>query len=174
MFRNLGVHKFDFFGARINPPKGSKQEGINLMKKHLGATPRQRATCGSTLSGPLRAWVYSTRRPRAQGRRHCGPGRAQVEGLTASRLEADAALIMSGPLSPRGCAHRVRSGSGSGRDYVESHSHRTLGVWSYGCDPGITSRPCRLEQPGKLDVVDPHHRAGPVSSSPISAELQLL
>ena len=27
LFRNLGVRKFDFFGARINPQKGSKQEG---------------------------------------------------------------------------------------------------------------------------------------------------
>jgi lipid II:glycine glycyltransferase (peptidoglycan interpeptide bridge formation enzyme) len=37
-FRNIGVRKYDFFGARIDPPKNSKQEGINLMKKHLGGT----------------------------------------------------------------------------------------------------------------------------------------
>jgi len=40
-FRKAGVEKFDCFGARINPQKGSKQEGINLMKKHLGATLSQ-------------------------------------------------------------------------------------------------------------------------------------
>jgi hypothetical protein len=50
LFRNLGVRKFDFFGARINPPKGSKQEGINLMKKNLGAT---------LLDGYM--WKYSLR-----------------------------------------------------------------------------------------------------------------
>jgi hypothetical protein len=58
LFRSLGVRKFDFFGARINPPKGSKQEGINLMKKHLGATLSE----GYMWKYPLRPWraqVYS-------------------------------------------------------------------------------------------------------------------
>ena len=59
LFRKLGVHKFDFFGARINPPKGSKQEGINLMKKHLGATLAQGYMWKYSLR-PWRAWVYST------------------------------------------------------------------------------------------------------------------
>jgi hypothetical protein len=58
LFRKLGVHKFDFFGARINPPKGSKQEGINLMKKHLGATLAQGYMWKYSLR-PWRAWVYS-------------------------------------------------------------------------------------------------------------------
>jgi hypothetical protein len=57
-FRNLGVRKFDFFGARINPPRGSKQEGINLMKKHLGATLSEGYMWKYSLR-PWRAWIYS-------------------------------------------------------------------------------------------------------------------
>ena len=59
LFRNLGVRKFDFFGARINPQKGSKQEGINLMKKHLGATLSEGYLWKYSLR-PWRACVYST------------------------------------------------------------------------------------------------------------------
>jgi len=58
LFRSLGVRKFDFFGARINPPKGSKQEGINRMKKHLGATLAEGYVWKYSLR-PWRAWVYS-------------------------------------------------------------------------------------------------------------------
>jgi hypothetical protein len=58
LFRTLGVHKYDFFGARINPPKGSKQEGINKMKKHLGASLSQGYVWKYSLR-PSRAWVYS-------------------------------------------------------------------------------------------------------------------
>jgi FemAB family len=59
LFRNLGVRKFDFFGARINPQKGSKQEGINLMKKNLGATLSEGYVWKYSLR-PWRSWVYST------------------------------------------------------------------------------------------------------------------
>jgi len=58
LFRNLGVRKFDFFGARINPQKGSKQEGINLMKKHLGATLSEGYVWKYSLR-PWRASLYS-------------------------------------------------------------------------------------------------------------------
>lgn len=58
-FRNLGVEKFDFFGARIDPPKGSKQEGINLMKKNLGASLCKGYVWKYSLR-PWRAWVYSS------------------------------------------------------------------------------------------------------------------
>jgi hypothetical protein len=58
LFRSLGVHKYDLFGARINPPKGSKQEGINQMKKHLGATLARGFTWKYSLR-PWRASVYS-------------------------------------------------------------------------------------------------------------------
>jgi lipid II:glycine glycyltransferase (peptidoglycan interpeptide bridge formation enzyme) len=37
MFKELGVHRYDFVGARINPEKGSKQETINSLKKRFGA-----------------------------------------------------------------------------------------------------------------------------------------
>jgi lipid II:glycine glycyltransferase (peptidoglycan interpeptide bridge formation enzyme) len=58
LFRNLGVQKFDFFGARINPKKGSKQESINLMKKHFGATLLEGYMWKYVLR-PWRAWMYS-------------------------------------------------------------------------------------------------------------------
>lgn len=58
LFRSLGVHKFDFYGARINPPKGSKQEGINLMKKNLGGTLAQGYVWKYSLR-PWRASLYS-------------------------------------------------------------------------------------------------------------------
>jgi hypothetical protein len=58
LFRNLGVCQYDFFGARINPPKGSKQENINQMKKHLGASLVQGFTWKYSLR-PWRASVYS-------------------------------------------------------------------------------------------------------------------
>lgn len=37
MFKSLGVCKYDFVGARINPDKGSKQEALSSLKKHFGA-----------------------------------------------------------------------------------------------------------------------------------------
>jgi len=35
-FRNLGVHYYDFVGTRINPEKGSKQEGLMMFKERFG------------------------------------------------------------------------------------------------------------------------------------------
>lgn len=35
--RNLGAKRYDFVGARINPEKGSKQEGIGTFKERFGA-----------------------------------------------------------------------------------------------------------------------------------------
>ncbi len=58
LFRNLGVCRLDFFGARINPEKGSKQAGINLMKKHLGASLLEGYMWKYSLQ-PWSAWVYS-------------------------------------------------------------------------------------------------------------------
>jgi hypothetical protein len=37
LFRKLGVHRYDFVGARIDPEKGSKEWAINSLKKHMGA-----------------------------------------------------------------------------------------------------------------------------------------
>lgn len=41
LFRESGVHKYDFVGARIDPQKGSKQEALDLFKRHFGGTLRQ-------------------------------------------------------------------------------------------------------------------------------------
>lgn len=54
LFKNLGVGRYDFVGARIDPEKGSKAEGINLLKKHLG---------GQLIQGYI--WKYSLRPVRA-------------------------------------------------------------------------------------------------------------
>jgi hypothetical protein len=40
-FKQLGVQRYDFVGARINPEKGSKQDGINSIKKRFGAKLKQ-------------------------------------------------------------------------------------------------------------------------------------
>jgi hypothetical protein len=40
-FKNLGIKRYDFVGARINPEKGSKQEGLNRLKKRYGAKLKQ-------------------------------------------------------------------------------------------------------------------------------------
>jgi len=56
--RELGVRRFDFFGARVNPAKGSKQEAINQMKKRFGATLVEGYMWKYTLR-PWRARVYS-------------------------------------------------------------------------------------------------------------------
>ena len=37
-FKKLGLEEYDFVGARINPQKGSKLEGIQLFKERFGAT----------------------------------------------------------------------------------------------------------------------------------------
>ena len=36
LFQKIGVKKYDFYGARINPEKGSKQAAINSFKSRLG------------------------------------------------------------------------------------------------------------------------------------------
>jgi hypothetical protein len=40
-FRNVGVKRYDFVGARIDPEKGSKQDALSSFKKHLGGRLRQ-------------------------------------------------------------------------------------------------------------------------------------
>lgn len=40
-FKRLGIQRYDFMGARINPVPGSKQEALNLFKKRFGATLKQ-------------------------------------------------------------------------------------------------------------------------------------
>jgi hypothetical protein len=40
-FRRLGVRRYDFMGARVDPAPGSKQDEINLFKKRFGAELKQ-------------------------------------------------------------------------------------------------------------------------------------
>ena len=40
-FRGLGVKRYDFVGVRINPEKGSKQEGLMMFKERFGGTLEQ-------------------------------------------------------------------------------------------------------------------------------------
>ncbi|MHC1725270.1 MAG: lipid II:glycine glycyltransferase FemX [Syntrophobacteraceae bacterium] len=40
-FKELGVQRYDFVGARISPEKGSKQDGINSLKRRFGAELKQ-------------------------------------------------------------------------------------------------------------------------------------
>ena len=58
LFKNLGVERFDFVGARVNPEKGSKQEAINLFKQRLGAKLTQGYMWKYSLR-PWRALAYS-------------------------------------------------------------------------------------------------------------------
>jgi hypothetical protein len=40
-FRAAGVARYDFVGVRINPEKGSKQEGLKMFKERFGGTLRE-------------------------------------------------------------------------------------------------------------------------------------
>lgn len=53
-FQKLGVRRFDFVGARINPEPGSKQEALNSFKRRFGATLKQ----GYIWKYPLRPLKY--------------------------------------------------------------------------------------------------------------------
>lgn len=57
-FRELGVQRFDFVGARVDPKKGSKQEGIMLFKQHLGGRPVNGFIWKYHIN-PLKSMVYS-------------------------------------------------------------------------------------------------------------------
>jgi len=41
MFQRLGVRRYDFVGARINPDRGSKQESLSSLKRRFGTTLKQ-------------------------------------------------------------------------------------------------------------------------------------
>ena len=58
LFKSLGVQRFDFVGARIDPEKGSKNEAINLFKQRLGAKLTQGYIWKCPLR-PLRSLAYS-------------------------------------------------------------------------------------------------------------------
>ena len=53
-FKQQGVRCFDFVGARIRPEQASKHDGINALKRRLGATLKQ----GYIWKYSLRPWKY--------------------------------------------------------------------------------------------------------------------
>jgi hypothetical protein len=57
-FRQMGIPRFDFVGARINPAKGSKEEAINLFKQRFGAKLIQGYIWKYPLR-PLKSLAYS-------------------------------------------------------------------------------------------------------------------
>ena len=57
-FKSLGVKKYDFVGARINPEKGSKEDSINALKRHFGAKLTQGYMWKFPIR-PLRSLVYT-------------------------------------------------------------------------------------------------------------------
>jgi len=60
-FKSLGVQRYDFVGARINPEKGSKQESINLFKKRFGAELRKGYIWKYPLSHKYRLYCLAAR-----------------------------------------------------------------------------------------------------------------
>jgi hypothetical protein len=57
-FQKCGIRRFDFHGARIAPAKGTKQESMNLLKQHFGATLKQGYMWKCSLS-PVKSLAYS-------------------------------------------------------------------------------------------------------------------
>lgn len=57
-FRNLGVKHYDFVGVRINPEKGSKQEGLMAFKQRFGGRLTQGYMWKYSLN-PLKFAAYS-------------------------------------------------------------------------------------------------------------------
>jgi len=58
MFHDLGVKRYDFCGVRINPEKGSKQEGLKNFKERFGPRLVQGYMWKFSLN-PLKSVVYS-------------------------------------------------------------------------------------------------------------------
>jgi hypothetical protein len=58
MFHGLGVKRYDFCGVRVNPAKGSKQEGLKIFKERFGAQLVQGYMWKCPLN-PLKSAFYS-------------------------------------------------------------------------------------------------------------------
>jgi lipid II:glycine glycyltransferase (peptidoglycan interpeptide bridge formation enzyme) len=58
LFRGLGVKRYDFVGVRINPEKGSKQEGLMIFKERFGGQLVQGYMWKYSLH-PMKFGVYS-------------------------------------------------------------------------------------------------------------------
>ena len=57
-FREIGVHRYDFCGARINPESGSKAEGISRFKERFGVQLTQGYMWKYALH-PVKYFLYS-------------------------------------------------------------------------------------------------------------------
>ncbi|HEY8037336.1 MAG TPA: hypothetical protein VIF37_17280 [Methylobacter sp.] len=57
-FKQIGIKRYDFVGARINPEKGSKQQELNSFKKRFGATLKQGYMWKYSLH-PFKYFLYS-------------------------------------------------------------------------------------------------------------------
>lgn len=57
-FKQIGIQRYDFVGARIDPEKGSKQEALNLFKRRFGATLKQGYMWKYSLN-PFKYLLYS-------------------------------------------------------------------------------------------------------------------
>ena len=57
-FRELGVRRYDFVGVRIDPEKGSKQEGLKMFKQRFGGQLVQGYMWKYSLH-PLKYFVYN-------------------------------------------------------------------------------------------------------------------
>lgn len=58
LFKNFGIQRYDFVGARIDPEKGSKEEAINSFKRRLGGELRQGYMWKYSLR-PIKSLAYS-------------------------------------------------------------------------------------------------------------------
>jgi hypothetical protein len=58
LFKKLGIQRYDFVGARIDPEKGSKEEAINSFKRRLGGKLSQGYMWKYSLR-PVRSLAYS-------------------------------------------------------------------------------------------------------------------
>lgn len=58
LFRSLGVRRYDFVGVRINPEKGSKQDGLRLFKERFGGRLHEGFMWKFSFNR-LKYWAYS-------------------------------------------------------------------------------------------------------------------
>jgi hypothetical protein len=58
MFKEMGVRRYDFAGARVSPDKGSKQEKLMLYKRQMGASLERGYMWKYSLK-PLKYAVYA-------------------------------------------------------------------------------------------------------------------
>jgi lipid II:glycine glycyltransferase (peptidoglycan interpeptide bridge formation enzyme) len=58
LFRGLGVRRYDFVGVRINPEKGTKQDGLMMFKERFGGQLKEGYMWKCSLHR-IKPWAYS-------------------------------------------------------------------------------------------------------------------